>query len=47
MVAMILTSPPHARIGTPARLLARKLANRHVGLAGATTGFNIDIEHPF
>jgi len=29
----------HALIGTPARLLARKLTNRHTGLAGAVAGF--------
>jgi hypothetical protein len=39
MLATILTAPPHALIGTLQRLLARKLANHHVGLAGATTGF--------
>jgi hypothetical protein len=45
MQEMILTSPPHALIGTPTRLLARTLANRHADLAGATAGFNIDIKH--
>jgi hypothetical protein len=35
----------HALIGTPARLLARKLANRHAVLAGATTGFYINFEY--
>jgi hypothetical protein len=39
MLALIFTSPPHALIGTLARLLVRKLTNRHTSLAGTDCTF--------
>jgi hypothetical protein len=40
--AMTRIFPPYALVGTLPRLLARKRANRHVSLAGARDGLDVD-----
>ena len=46
MEAITLSLPPHALIGTRARLLALR-ANRHARLAGARASLDVDGEDPF